>query len=167
MSFCLILTACNLLSYLEYFPHLVAQCKLAQHLVPEGQLWVVCQIAGTLSWFVALGHMCGPLLWLQVQSTLSPGITSSARCGLLDSSSSSFWSTVCPSVPLSLGCFVRFGRRISIEIDFVLCSLKFYVHKVYFDLLSFVVVVVVVSTLSTSLSQSSSSAPASSSSTSL
>lgn len=48
---------------------------------------------------------------------------------------------------------VAFGRRISIEIDFVLCSLKFYVHKVYFDLpvvvsvvfvVVFVVVVVVV-----------------------
>lgn len=37
---------------------------------------------------------------------------------------------------------VAFGRRISIEIDFVLCSLKFYVHKVYFDLPGVVLVVV-------------------------
>jgi len=37
--------------------------------------------------------------------------------------------SVCPFVHR-----LAFGRRISIEIDFVLCSLKFYVHKVYFDL---------------------------------
>jgi len=52
--------------------------------------------------------------------------------------------SVCPSVSLSaclLVC-VAYGHRISIEIDFVLCSLKFYVHKVYFDLPVVVLVVV-------------------------
>jgi len=58
-------------------------------------------------------------------------------------------------VRLSICPFVHrlaFGRRISIEIDFVLCSLKFYVHKVYFDLPRRVVVAaVVLSSLSFSL----------------
>lgn len=74
-------------------------------------------------------------------------------------------TSVCMSVS-----FVRFSRRISIEIDFVLCSLKFYVHKVDFDcptmslsmlfqLLVVVFVAVHVLIYSTSTSKSMSSNP--------